>query len=51
MKTDTIVSIIVILLLIGFSWALVKWLFKWVLIGGAIYLGYKLFSDKKFLGK
>lgn len=43
MKIDSILSIAVVLIAIYIAWAFVAKILTWVIIGGVIYLGYKLF--------
>jgi hypothetical protein len=43
MKTDTIITLVIALVVIGFSWFLIKKLFFYALLAGGAYVGYKIF--------
>lgn len=47
MNLKDILSIIVVLVLVGFSWFIIKKLFFWALILGGGYVAYRLFVSNK----
>lgn len=43
---QTVLALAAILIVGGYALATIFWLFKWMLIGGGVYLGYRLFFSK-----